>query len=219
MAKPGVLLKRRVSDQLLTALTILLPLLLFVVAPLQANGVISGTLFGIMFGLMLIPAIVMLSDDRMAVGAILIALILVFVAAVRQGTLLDRYLDAVAWLITGLTLSVVVARAVFARGRVTFHRVIGGVLLYLTIVVALFGFLVLLVPNPLSNLGTLQGNLGIGNLIYFSFVTLTTIGYGDVVPLHPYARGLANVEAIIGQLYPATLLARLVTLELSVRHG
>src|SRR6476661_5858960 len=52
-----------------------------------------------------------------------------------------------------------------------------------------------------------------------SFVTLTTIGYGDVVPLHPYARGLANVEAIIGQLYPATLLARLVTLELAVRHG
>jgi hypothetical protein len=222
MAKPGVLLKRRVSDQLLTALTILLPLLLFVLAPLQSNGVISGTLFGIMFGLTLIPAIVMLSDDRMAVSAILIALILVFIAAVRQGTLLDRYLDAVAWLITGLTLSVVVARAVFARGRVTFHRVIGGVLLYLTIgvtFVALFGFRVLLVPDPLSNLGTLQGNFGIGNLIYFSFVTLTTIGYGDVVPLHPYARGLANVEAIIGQLYPATLLARLVTLELAVRHG
>ena len=222
MAKPGVLLKRRVSDQLLTALTILVPLLLFVLAPLQSNGVISGTLFGIMFGLTLIPAIVMLSDDRMAVSAILIALILVFIAAVRQGTLLDRYLDAVAWLITGLTLSVVVARAVFARGRVTFHRVIGGVLLYLTIgvtFVALFGFLVLLVPDPLSNLGTLQGNFGIGNLIYFSFVTLTTIGYGDVVPLHPYARGLANVEAIIGQLYPATLLARLVTLELAVRHG
>ena len=76
-----------------------------------------------MFGLTLIPAIVMLSDDRMAVSAILIALVLVFIAAVRQGTLLDRYLDAVAWLITGLTLSVVVARAVFARGRVTFHQV------------------------------------------------------------------------------------------------
>jgi hypothetical protein len=52
-------------------------------------------------------------------------------------------------------------------------------------------------------------------LIYFSFVTLTTIGYGDIVPLHPYARGLANLEAVIGQLYPATLLARLVTLEIT----
>jgi hypothetical protein len=33
-----------------------------------------------------------------------------------------------------------------------------------------------------------------GNLIYFSLVTLTTTGYGDIVPLHPYARSLANVE-------------------------
>jgi hypothetical protein len=57
-----------------------------------------------------------------------------------------------------------------------------------------------------------------GNLIYFSFVTLTSVGYGDIVPLHPFARGLANVEAIIGQLYPATLLARLVTLEIEGRR-
>ena len=222
MAKPGVLFKRRLNDQLLTALTILLAVLLFLIAPLQTTGVISGTLFGILFGLTLIPAIVMLSDDTMAVGAILVALVLIFAAAIREGTLIDRYLDAVAWLIAGLTLSVVVARAVFAPGKITFHRVIGGVLLYLTIgvtFVALFGFLVLLVPNPISNLGTLQGNFGIGNLIYFSFVTLTTIGYGDIVPLHPYARGFANIEAIIGQLYPATLLARLVTLELSLRRG
>jgi hypothetical protein len=51
-------------------------------------------------------------------------------------------------------------------------------------------------------------------LICFRFVTLTTTGYGDVFPLHPIARSLCNLEAIFGQLYPATLLARLVTLEL-----
>jgi hypothetical protein len=46
-------------------------------------------------------------------------------------------------------------------------------------------------------------------------VILTSVGYGDIVPLHSFAHSsLANVEAIIGQLYPATLLARLVTLEL-----
>ena len=56
------------------------------------------------------------------------------------------------------------------------------------------------------------------NLVYFSFVTLTSVGYGDIVPLHPVVRGIANVEAIIGQLYPATLLARLVTLELEHRR-
>ena len=69
-------------------------------------------------------------------------------------------------------------------------------------------------PNAFAGLRPQQGNLpAAGDLIYFSFVTLTSTGYGDIVPLHPFARGLANVEAIIGQLYPATLLARLVTLE------
>ncbi|HUB63281.1 MAG TPA: potassium channel family protein, partial [Methylocella sp.] len=47
---------------------------------------------------------------------------------------------------------------------------------------------------------------------------LTTVGYGDITPVHPIARSLCNLEAIIGQLYPATLLARLVTLELEDRH-
>jgi hypothetical protein len=50
-------------------------------------------------------------------------------------------------------------------------------------------------------------------------VTVTSVGYGDIVPLHPYARSLANLEAIIGQLYPATLLARLVTLQLAGRRS
>src|SRR5262245_16156049 len=131
MAREGVFLKRRVNDQLLIAMTILLSLLLFVIAPMQANGVISGTAFGVIFGLALIPATVMVWGNSTAVGAILVALGLVFVAAIRQGTLLDRYLDAVAWFIAGLTLSIVVARAVFARGKVTYHTIICGHLLSL----------------------------------------------------------------------------------------
>lgn len=58
----------------------------------------------------------------------------------------------------------------------------------------------------------------LSDLIYFSFSMLTTVGYGDIVPVHPIARSLSSVEAIIGQLYPATLLARLVTLELEDRR-
>jgi hypothetical protein len=43
---------------------------------------------------------------------------------------------------------------------------------------------------------------------------LTTAGAGDLAAIHPIARSLTNIEAMIGQLYPATLLARLVTLEI-----
>ena len=51
-------------------------------------------------------------------------------------------------------------------------------------------------------------------MLYLSLGTLTTAGSGDIAPLHPIARSLCNLEAMIGQLYPATLLARLVTLQL-----
>lgn len=217
-------LRHRLSDPLLTALTIMLAVLLFVIGPLQAAGVVAAHHFAIAFGLVLVAAVFIVSESWIAVTAILIAISLIVAATVmrlRQPSVVDIYLDAIAWMITGMTLSVVVARAVFAPGQVTFHRIIGAVLLYLNIgliFVALFCFVALLEPHAFTGLGPLQDNLGVaGNLIYFSFVTLTSVGYGDIAPLHPFARGLANVEAIVGQLYPATLLARLVTLEIQDR--
>ncbi|MEN9233849.1 MAG: potassium channel family protein, partial [Gloeomargarita sp. DG02_1_bins_92] len=49
-------------------------------------------------------------------------------------------------------------------------------------------------------------------LYYFSFVTLTTVGFGDIVPAAPLARTMTNVEAIIGQMYIAIIVARVVAL-------
>ena len=46
--------------------------------------------------------------------------------------------------------------------------------------------------------------------IHFSFTTITTLGYGDIVPISPFATMLTNLEAVIGQLYPSTLIAVLV---------
>jgi len=60
--------------------------------------------------------------------------------------------------------------------------------------------------------GTGLGGSERPDFIYFSFVTLTTVGYGDVTPVHPVARSLAVAEALTGQLYPAILIGRLVTL-------
>lgn len=48
------------------------------------------------------------------------------------------------------------------------------------------------------------------SLMYFSFVTLTTLGYGDIVPNSAHAQSLATLEAVIGQLYIAMLIARLI---------
>jgi len=214
-------LQKRLGDPVLTSLTAMLAILLFVVAPLQASGVLAAHWFGIAFGLMLVAAVLIVSRSVAAIVFILFAIALIVIATILRlwrPSAIDLYLDACAWLITGITLSVVVARAVFAPGQITYHRVIGAILLYLTIgiiFVALYGFLALLVPKAFNGLSVLQDNLSVAsNFIYFSFVTLTSVGYGDIAPLHPIARSLANIEAIIGQLYPATLLARLVTLEM-----
>jgi hypothetical protein len=47
--------------------------------------------------------------------------------------------------------------------------------------------------------------------MYFSLVTLTTVGYGDITPALVVTRSLANFEALLGQLYPAVLIAGIVT--------
>ena len=54
-------------------------------------------------------------------------------------------------------------------------------------------------------------------LIYFSNVTLTTLGYGDILPLSNLARMLANLEAMAGQLYVAIVIARMVGVQVTQR--
>jgi len=61
--------------------------------------------------------------------------------------------------------------------------------------------------------------LGMGSSIYFSFVTLATLGYGDITPVSKVMRGLAVLEAIVGQLYLALLVARLVGLRSALHSG
>lgn len=54
-----------------------------------------------------------------------------------------------------------------------------------------------------------------GTMLYYSFVTLTTLGYGDFIPVTPPARSLSFLEAVLGQLYLAILIARLVGMHIS----
>jgi len=53
------------------------------------------------------------------------------------------------------------------------------------------------------------------SFIYYSFVTITTVGYGDIIPLTPPARSLALLEAVFGQIYLAVVIARLVGIHIA----
>jgi len=216
-------LRDRWGDPLLTALTILLVVMLFVIAPLQALGVFAFQIFEFVLAILLVIGVFFTSGSRIAVVAMLVALVMITTGAilrVRSPSILDLNLFAGSWLIVAVTMGWAVARATFAPGRVTYHRVLGAVLLYLTIAVtfsALYTFVGSLVPKAFSGMTVQDSPALASQVIYFSFATLTTTGYGDIAPLHPITRGLCNLEAVLGQLYPATLLARLVTLEIAHR--
>ena len=72
--------------------------------------------------------------------------------------------------------------------------------------------------RPLARGDGQSEGAAVAGMLYFSFTTLTATGYGEILPTHPVARSLANLESIIGQLYFAILLARLVTLHLEARR-
>ena len=213
-------LRRSNRDWLLTFLTAVLTLMIFVFAPLQAAGVFIFQTFAIAGLLVMIGGALMISRNPLALGLMWIAFIAnfaVFFLRLYYPWPYNLHLLAGAWLIISVALGIVVAKAVFGEGRTTYHRVVGAVLLYLLIAVAfatLFAFVGLSVPDAFKGIAFEDDSALASSVFYLSFVTLTSTGFGDIVPVHPLARSLSNIESVIGQLYPATILARLVTLEL-----
>ncbi|MEM7198998.1 MAG: ion channel [Planctomycetota bacterium] len=109
---------------------------------------------------------------------------------------------------------------VFTGPRVDFDRIVGAICVYLLIGMT-FAFLYYLLasfgPPPLRTIiGPEAPRLA--TCLYFSFVSLTTLGYGDVVPQTAFARLFGSVEAVVGQVYLTVLVARLVGMHLAQRH-
>jgi voltage-gated potassium channel Kch len=113
-------------------------------------------------------------------------------------------------------ISTVVVRAVFAPGRITHHRISGAIILYLNIALvftSIFRLIQELDPDGFAHIAAHQPEPeAVSTMLYFSFTTLTSTGFGEIVPVDPFARSMANLESVAGQLYLAILLARLVTM-------
>lgn len=109
---------------------------------------------------------------------------------------------------------------VFKVDTVTGDTIAGSVCAYLLLGLAwayIFALLAALNPDALKNFPAPRSSEDLGPFIYFSLITLTTLGYGDIVPATAPARALAAFEAVTGQLYLTVLVARLVGLYGAVR--
>jgi Ion channel len=218
-------LQERSREPGLTALMLIEGTLIFVIIPLASVGMMPESVLAAMFILFVLATLLVTSRSHWAAGVVLIAVLLSPASAFVHAEDPSPFTEGVSLagrLLALSALSVVIARAVFGPGRVTWHRVQGAVVLYMNVALlffTLYRFLTTLVPNAFNGLPPIGAEHGSGAaLLYFSFSTLTTVGYGDITPVYPLARNLANLEAVIGQLFPATLLARLVSLEIEHRR-
>ena len=116
------------------------------------------------------------------------------------------------WAIAILVAMVTTVRHALGRGVVDEERILAALDTYLlAAIVFAVGYSTLDHVWPGSFRG-IQSPIDHFQAIYFSFVTITTMGYGDIVPASAATRGLAIVEAISGQMYLTVLVARLVSL-------
>jgi hypothetical protein len=212
-------------ERSLTVLVVLECIQLFVIAPLAAEHGVSLALFLTIVVANIAVALAVVWHLRAAVTAVLTASgmeAVAFALRISHPTQQMESLDIAAAFVLLVTLTVVLSVVVFGSGRVTIHRVVGAVAIYLNIATTFalaYRLIDALGPGRFSSSPTIAGHAHtVSDLIYFSFTTLTTTGFGDIVPIDPFARSLSNMESVIGQLFPATLLARLISLEIEHRR-
>jgi Ion channel len=212
------------GDLGLTLVTISLVFLTFIIPPLREAG-IPGRLFFdlLMMGLMIYAALVVKQSrlDTILVIAVVLATAVVLGMGRLHPTVFLHELGSVLATVTLLLFIRIVLLVVFRGGPVTWSRIQGGICIYLLLGLVWASTFQLLeqvrpgsfhfvhVPTDIDQLTA--------KFTYFSFATLTTVGFGDVLPLDLFARSLAIAEAVVGQLFPAIFIGALVALAMQSR--
>jgi hypothetical protein len=211
------------DDERLSHYGVVLALILADVAVVAASSG-TGTWFVVVVALRCVTLLACLHAagvsrraERLAAGVLLLAL--ASVAGSRVGAGADPTLFARA--VNGTLVAIaplVIARDLWSHARVTGRTVAGALCIYL-----LVGMLFASLLGILS-LGDDPVFAGVpdatdADRLYFSFVTLTTTGYGDLSPAPGPARALAVMEALMGQLYLVTVVAVLVSHAVPIRRG
>jgi hypothetical protein len=210
-----------VTDRGLSIFLIMIVLVVFIIPPLGSLGIAGRLVIDIFFSLLLISGIASMSGRKrvfvVVIGIAIIALIVRWIDAFFALPTMD-VLNYLATITCTVLFCIVVLARVLMKGPITFRRIQGAIAAYLLLGLAwanAYELIEYLSPGSFTEAFRDAGRFS--SWLYFSFVTLATLGYGDITPVHPAARSLAVAEAITGQLYLTILIARLVSQELYYR--
>ena len=153
-----------------------------------------------------------------------ISFVLVILLSVAGGVILDKAGFGYAHLLIMLSFFIWVTwqatRRVLFTGTIDGNKIVGAICIYLLlglIWAILYVFIAEIIPGAFNGITQAPWIENFATAIYFSFVTITTLGYGDISPAMPLARFLVFMEAVIGVFYMAILVASLIGVSLADR--
>jgi voltage-gated potassium channel len=209
--------QRQLAGGFLPLLALLV--LLFVLAFLIDEWTAGRVAVDFLFHTAMVAAVYVSVRDRRIVLLVLAASVL-SLAAVVADEILDVLAVAIPGRVVGTALLVVAIGTVLARvlraERVTLNTVYGAICVYFLLVVfwaAVFILIEDVEPGSFSGIG--GAGEEVSDFLYFSMVTQTTLGYGDITPVSGLPRSLAALEAFLGQVFLVATVARLVSLQVA----
>jgi hypothetical protein len=186
----------------------------FVTSPLVIAGLLNPLMFDIVFAVFIFVGALTVHPYRAMRYFVLVLAVLAVLTRVAAKLFPGKAISVLEALIDVGVIGIfatLVMKQFLVLGRTASHRISGAIVVYLLIGVVwarMYQIAGLLIPGAFHMPGS---GTTLTSYLYFSFVTLATIGYGDISPVHPVTRNLAVVEAITGQMYIAVLIARLVS--------
>lgn len=193
--------------------------LLHFIYPFTLGGdALNLILYQLLYAGMFVAGILVASDSRLHLAITLVAalvwLVFAVLYALDPASTWKILLTYAALIPFQLVIVLVLFRYIVAARIVTRDVLYAAITVYILLAalfVPIYGSLELLQPGAFVDNGTGQPVFW-QQFIYFSLVTLTTTGYGDILPISGWARAFTNAEQVIGVLYLAVLMARLVSL-------
>lgn len=133
-----------------------------------------------------------------------------------------HYINLLVALLFYLSTTAIAFRSLLTGERIDLNMIMGSICVYILVGISwsiFYYFESIIHPGAFNGIVGEGGKQQFSELLYYSYVTLSTLGYGDITPVTPIARTLAFLEALFGQFYIAILVASFVGMHLSTKRS